>query len=97
MDFSKYQRESRRKPVRLTIPGGPEVTVAVPDGGKTMDIEEAGMTRRTLSLIFGDDWSTVKPFVDTLPDGEVLREFVTDLVTELGLRPDDAPPADGPR
>jgi hypothetical protein len=97
VDFSRYQRESRRKPVTLNLPDGVAVTIPVPDGGKVMEVEEAGLTRRTLRVLLGDDYSKVEPFVKGLPDGDALREFVTDLVTELGLRPDDAPPADGPR
>jgi hypothetical protein len=98
MDFSTYQREAKRKPVEIKLPDGDVLVVPIPDGDKMMQIEEAGLTRKTLKIALGGEgYARLGPLVEGLKDPDALREFCMDLMRELGVSADDRPPADGPR
>lgn len=98
MDFSKYQRQSKRRPVELDLPDGGTIIIPIPDGEKMMAIEEAGLTRKALKIAVGEEgWERLGPLVGSLPDPDSVREFVQELMRRLGVAADDSPPADGPR
>lgn len=96
MKFNTYMRESKRKPVPLELPDGSTLIVPIPNGDEMMDIEEAGITRRALRLALGDEnFRRIQPLFKEMKDPDALREFTLDLMRNLGVSPDDRPPADG--
>lgn len=99
LKFDKYQRESKREPVDIPLPDGTVITVPVVDGGKMFQLEEAGVTRKTLRMAMPDDesWERLEPLLEALPDPDAVREFTMDLMQALGVAPEDRPPADGSR
>lgn len=92
LKFTKYQRQSKRKPLELEMPNGETVTIPVPNGGVVLDIEEAGTARKILKLVCGEDnWRRIQPLLRELEDPEAVREFTKDVMSHFGLAADDIP------
>jgi hypothetical protein len=53
------------KPMKFRIGDDPRVfTVYEPDAGTVMSIEEAGTSRRALSLFLGEEWGAAEPLLE---------------------------------
>lgn len=115
--WDKYQREARRDP--FVIEDLPEwhsaasvgsVTIPVPTGEAFLEAETAGSTLRSLELMCGPQWPSVRELIaggdpdlpaDERPGDPIpmpgLMEFVQDITRHFSLGEDNRPPGAGRR
>jgi hypothetical protein len=118
--WDKYQKEAKRDLFVIdelpdwhsaASPSGPgSISIPVPTGEDFLEAETAGSTRRSLELMCGDQWPSVRELIaggdPDLPEDERpgdpipmpgLMAFVQDLTRHFSLGEDNRPPGAGRR
>lgn len=88
--FSKYRAEADRPPFDLELEDGTVISIPVPDGDTTFEIEEAGTSREMLTLMCGDQADAVFELIGP-ENGTVIRALAKDMSKHFGLAPEQAP------
>ena len=88
--FDQYLKEADRPPFELELEDGSIISIPVPDGDTTFEIEEAGTSREMLTLMCGDQADAVFDLIGS-ENGTVIRALTKDMAKHFGLAPEQAP------